>query len=165
MKNFQVSLTFDAAYCFLLRTIETLWDVKQDDSRHKLVLGNMYGIMMGVLAPLAKFLISQPIGPNGQRAAPCFGYYEFNNKESELKQVQDEMQAAINAYLAVTEETPDQVAVHDFGGMLETLLPIQTTINGLIDLKSFEKRDLGPTKKAKLVGVETRGAKGFAKGR
>jgi len=119
---------------------------------------------MGVLAPLAKFLISQPIGPNGQRAAPCFGYYEFDKKESELKQVQDEMQAAINAYLAVTEETPDQVAVTDYGGMLNTLLPIQTTINGLIDLTSFEKRHLGPTKKPKLVGVETRGTKGFAKG-
>ena len=74
------------------------------------------------------------------------------------------MQAAINAYLAVTEETPDQVAVHNFGGMLETLLPIQTMINGLVDLETFEKRDVGVTKKAKLAGVETRGAKGFAKG-
>jgi len=161
---YQVSLTFDAAYCYLLRTIETLWHVKKDDARHKLVLGNMYGIMMGVLAPLAKFLVSQPIGQNGQRAAPCFGYYEFRKQEPELKQVQDEMQAAINAYLAVTEETSDEVAVHDFGGMLETLLPIQTTINGLVDLETFEKRLVGVTKKAKLVGVETRGAKGFAKG-
>lgn len=124
----------------------------------------MYGIMMGVLAPLAKFLVSQTIGLNDQRAAPCFGYYEFNKKESELKQVQDEMQATINAYLAVTKETPDQVAVHDYGGMLETLLPIQGTINGLVDLKTFEKRNLGPTKKVKVAGVETQGAKGFAKG-
>jgi len=108
----------------------------------------MYGIMMGVLAPLAKFLVSQPIGPNGRRAAPCFGYYEFDKAKSELKQVQDEMQAAINAYIAVTEETPDQVAVHDFGGMLETLLPIQTTINGLVDLKSFEEAEEEPAKEA-----------------
>ena len=103
---------------------------------------------MGVLAPLAKFLVSQPIGPNGRRAAPCFGYYEFDKAKSELKQVQDEMQAAINAYIAVTEETPDQVAVHDFGGMLETLLPIQTTINGLVDLKSFEEAEEEPAKEA-----------------
>jgi len=163
---YQVSLTFDAAYCFLLRTIETLWYVDKDDSRHNLILRNMYGIMMGVLAPLAKFLISQSIGPNGQRAAPCFGYYEFKKQESELKQVQDEMQAAINAYLGVTAETPDQVAVHDFGLMLETLLPIQTTINGLIDIQTFEKQDVGRIniQKVKFAGVETRGAKGFAKG-
>jgi len=70
-----------------------------------------------------------------------------------------------NAYLAVMEETPDQVAVHDFEGMLKTLLPIQMMINGLVDLKSFEKRDLGLTKKAKLIGVEMRVMKkGFAKG-
>lgn len=124
----------------------------------------MYGIMMGVLAPLAKFLISQPIGPNGQRAAPCFGYYEFKQGISELKQVQDEMRATIDAYLAVTHETADQVAVHDYGAMLETLLPIQTTINNLVDLESFEKLEVAPTKKYKLAGVENRGAKGFAKG-
>jgi predicted glycoside hydrolase/deacetylase ChbG (UPF0249 family) len=124
----------------------------------------MYGIMMGVLKPLANFLVSQPIGQDGKRAAPCFGYYEFRKDEPELKQVQDEMQATINAYLAATEETPDQVAVHDYGGMLNTLLPIQNTINGLIDLETFEKRDVGVAQKIKVAGVETRGAKGFAKG-
>uniref|UniRef100_A0A8H8CET3 Iminophenyl-pyruvate dimer synthase domain-containing protein n=1 Tax=Psilocybe cubensis TaxID=181762 RepID=A0A8H8CET3_PSICU len=160
---YQVSLTFDAAYCFLLRTIETLWHVEKYSNRQNLVLKNMYGIMMGVLAPLAKFLVSQPIS-NTERAAPCFGYYEFKQGVSELKQVQDEMAAAINAYVSVTKETPDQVAVHDYGAMLETLLPIQTTINNLVDLNSFEKLDVGPTKKFKLPGVENRGAKGFAKG-
>ena len=119
---------------------------------------------MGVLAPLAQFLISQTIGANNQRAAPCFGYYEFAEGESELKQVQDEMQAAINSYLAVTAETPDQVAVTDYGPMLEKLLPIQATINGLVDIQTFEKRDVGQTKKVKVAGVEYRGAKGFAKG-
>jgi len=115
---------------------------------------------LGVLAPLAKF-VSQPIGQNGQRVAPCFGYYKFRKREPKLKQVQVEMQAAINAYIAVTEEISDQVAV---GGMLEKLLPIQTTINGLVDLETFEKRLVGVTKKAKLVGLEALGAKGFAKG-
>ena len=112
--------------------------------------------MMGVLAPLAKFLISQPIGPNSQRAAPCFGYYEFNQKKSELKQVQDEMKAAINAYIAVTEETPDQVAVHDFGGMLEALLPIQTTMNGLVDLESFEGQCLQEEAEQRVREAEQR---------
>ena len=71
----QVSLAFDAAYCFLLRTIETLWYVDKEDSRHKLVLGNLFSVMMGVLKPLAQFLITKSIGKYGRRAAPCFGYY------------------------------------------------------------------------------------------
>jgi hypothetical protein len=165
---YHVSLTFDAAYCFLLRTIETLWYVDKEDKRHTLVLGNLFGLMMNVLKPLAQFLITQPIGQDGQRAAPCFGYYEFKKGESELKQLQDEMQATIDSYLSQTAETPDQVAVVNYGQMLETLLPIQTTIKGLVDLdlkaQTFEKRSVGQTTKLGLSGVLTGGAKGFAKG-
>ena len=165
----QVSLTFDAAYCFLLRTIETLWYVDNEDNRHKLVLGNLFSLMMGVLKPLAQFLTTQTIGPDNRRAAPCFGYYQFQKGESELKQLQDEMQATIDSYLAETAETPDQVTVTDYGLMLETLLPIQTTIKALVDIEhlethTFQKRDVGQTKKVEPSGVHTRGAKGFAKG-
>ena len=120
---------------------------------------------MGVLKPIAQFLITQQVGSDGRRAAPCFGYYEFKKDESELKQLQDEMQAAINSYLSQTAETPDQVTVTDYGQMLETLLPIQSTINGLVDLDHFEKRDVGHSTKKGLSGaIQTRGAKGFAKG-
>jgi hypothetical protein len=157
-------MAFDASYCFLLRTIETLWYVEKESTRQKLVLANMYSIMMGVLAPLARFLVTQPIGSNGKNAAPCFGYYEFKQDVSELKQVQDEMQAVIDSYLSVTKETADQVAVNDLGGMLEALLPIQVTINSLVDLKTFEKRSFGPSKKPLLAGVQIQGSKGFATG-
>jgi len=58
--------------------------MEKDDTRHVLVI---YGIMMGVLAPLAQFLVQQPIGLNGQNAAPCFGYYEFIEGASELVQL------------------------------------------------------------------------------
>ena len=113
---------------------------------------------MGVLKPLAQFLITQPIGSDGRCAAPCFGYYEFQKGESELKQLQDEMQATIDSYLSETAETPDLVAVTDYGQMLETLLPIQTTIKRLIELdleaQMFEKRDVGQTTmKSGLSGV------------
>ena len=163
----QVSLTFDAAYCFLLRTIETLWYIEKQDSRHKLVLGNLFSIMLGVLKPLAQFLVTQPIGPDNRRAAPCFGYYEFKKGESELKQLQDEMQATIDSYLSQTAETSDQVTVTDYGSMLETLLPIQTTIKALVELDHHhEKRHVHiPTKQGLPGVIQTRGAKGFAKGR
>jgi hypothetical protein len=123
----------------------------------------MFGIMMGVLAPLAKFLVQQPIGRDGEVAAPCFGYYHFDEATSALKQLQHEMEAAINAYLDVTTETADQVVVHDFGPMLEMLLPIQTTINGLLDLDTFEKLEKPPIKQNQS-GVHTGGSKGFARG-
>jgi hypothetical protein len=123
----------------------------------------MFGIMMGVLAPLAKFLVQQPIGHKGDAAAPCFGYYHFDKSTSALKQLQHEMQTAINAYVDVTAETKDQVAVHNFGPMLETLLPIQQTINGLLDLDTFEQLEK-PLIKHIQSGVHTGGAKGFARG-
>jgi hypothetical protein len=157
---YQVSLTFDAAYCFLLLTIEKLWTIKSDDERHKLVLGNMFGIMMGVLAPLAKFLVQQPL-MGGRVAAPCFGYYQFE-KGSALKQLQSEMQNAINAYVGVTAETSDQVPVTNYGPMLEMLLPIQTSVNRLLDLDSWEKLEQAAVKKE--LGIHSCGAKGFARG-
>ena len=122
----------------------------------------MYTIMMGILAPLAKFLVQQPIGRNGEVAAPCFNYYSFDGSTSALKQVQAEMQAAINAYVEVTAETPDQVAVHNYGPMLEALLPIQVSINGLLDLDSYEKLHKSPVKVPS--SVLTGGNKGFARG-
>ena len=130
----QVSLTFDAAYCFLLRTIETLWYIDREDERYKLVFVNLFGIMLGILKPLAQFLFTQPIGTDGRCAAPCFGYYKFRKDKSELKQLKDEMQATINSYLCVTAQTPDELPVTDYGPVLETLLPIQTSIKALAEL-------------------------------
>ena len=101
----------------------------------------MFGIMMGVLPPLAKFLAQQPIGDKGEHAAAAFNYYYFEPSRSALAQLQDEMDAAINAYVGVTEETPDQVAVYDYGAILESLLPIKASIDSLLDLESFKKLD------------------------
>ena len=121
--------------------------MEKDDTRHVLVLGNMYGIMMGVLAPLAQFLVQQPIGLNGQNAAPCFGYYEFIEGASELVQLQLEMAAAVDAYQAVSQETQDQVPVTDVTDAVGVLTTVQSTISTLIDLGTFEKIDLRDAKK------------------
>jgi len=121
--------------------------VDKDDTRHVLVLGNMYGIMMGVLAPLAQFLVQQPIGLNGQNAAPCFGYYEFTKGWSELGQLQREMAAAVDAYQAVSQETQDQFPVADVTDAVGVLTTVQSTINTLVDLGSFKKLDARDAKK------------------
>ena len=77
------------------------------------------------------------------------------------------MQATIDSYLSQTAETSDQVTVTDYGSMLETLLPIQTTIKALVELDHHhEKRHVHiPTKQGLPGVIQTRGAKGFAKGR
>jgi hypothetical protein len=90
-----VSVAFDAVYCFLLLNIEKLWDINSADSRRDLVLGNLFSIMKGVLAPLAQFLVQQPIGEKGETAGPSFCFYRFKTGKSALAQVQDEMLSAI----------------------------------------------------------------------
>jgi len=74
---YQVSRSFDAAYCFLLLLIETLWKVDELDERRKLVFSNMYGVMIGILALLAKFLVQQPLQGTDRTAAPAFNFYDF----------------------------------------------------------------------------------------
>jgi len=156
---YHVSLVFDAAYCFLLLTIEKLWTISSDDDRQKLVLGNVYLIMLGVLKPLAKFLVQQRIGKEEKVAGPCFGYYLFQPNESALKQLQDEIKNAIGTYLHVTAETPDQVDVVDYGKQIEQLWSIQNTINSLLDLDTF-KPIASPIVKDVPPGVYATGTKG-----
>lgn len=43
----------------------------------------MYASMLTVMAPLARFLVKQPM-ENGMHAAPCFEYY--HSKEDNLKE-------------------------------------------------------------------------------
>lgn len=122
----------------------------------------MFTVMMGVLGPLAKYLIQQPFGGGDQVAAPCFDYYHFESGSSELSQLQAEMQNALNGYLDVTDETPDQVAVHNYGPQLELLLPIQATMASLLDLDTFVPLQT-PVIKKTVAGVQNRAAKGFGK--
>lgn len=57
----KVSELFDAAYCYLLLCIERLWEISDPVERQKITYGSMYNLMMGILAPLAKLLVSQQI--------------------------------------------------------------------------------------------------------
>jgi hypothetical protein len=151
--------------------MDKLWELPADDERRKFVYGNLYGLMMGVLKPLAQFFVQQPVGPKekGKVAAPTFEYYRFNlapGAKSTLAQLQDEMQAALNSYIdiKVPDETEDQVTIHNYGAQIDLLLPIQNAINSLLDLEHFVKI-AQPVIKKVTPGVQSSGAKGFAKGK
>jgi hypothetical protein len=127
----------------------------------------MYGLMMGVLAPLAMFLVQEPIsggGAGSETAAPCFDFYDFGVKGSTPFQLlQKEFTDAIQSYVVVTAETSDQVSVEDYGPQLNNLLPIRATVAGLLDLSTFKKGTVETSKKG-VNSVYSRGEKGFAKG-
>ncbi|TDL17872.1 hypothetical protein BD410DRAFT_535231 [Rickenella mellea] len=115
----QVSITFDMAYCYLLMTIEKFWTVSSTDGRNALS-GNLFGIMGGVLSPLANFLIQQPIGTSGEVAGPCFNYFGFQSASSALNELKAAIQAAVTAYAGNTQ-----------------LTGIQDTIGGLTDISTI----------------------------
>jgi len=120
LKIYHVSLTFDAAYCFLLLTIEKLWNTSATAERQTLVSQNLDGIMFNILSPLAKFLVQQPIGNTRMNAAPAFNWYKYE-PGSTLQQLEKEVQAAIDAYAG----SPDA---------LKVLQPIQVFIKKLQDI-------------------------------
>jgi hypothetical protein len=136
---YQVSIVFDCAYCFLLLTIEELWKQSDPDFRRDLVLTNMFGLMKGVLAPLANFLVNQDIDSEGLKAGPAFGFYQFPKRELALKSLQMEMQNALNSYIDLNAETSDQVSVKNYGPQIDVLLSIQSSIQNLIDLNRKTK--------------------------
>lgn len=88
----------DASFCYLLLTIEKLWTISSTDGRNSLISANMFPLMTDILAPLASFLVQQPIGDTGEVAAPCFGYYPFASTANALSELQQEIQTAIDAY-------------------------------------------------------------------
>lgn len=113
---YAVSLTFDAAYCYLLLTLQKLWTLSSSASRKKLG-DNIFPIMTGTLKPLADFLTQRQIG-KGNVAAPTFGYFEYKSHQ-ELKQLKGAISLAIFAYTgnsqAQTELGKVQGAINKLG--------------------------------------------------
>ncbi|KDQ58314.1 hypothetical protein JAAARDRAFT_192904 [Jaapia argillacea MUCL 33604] len=52
----QLSLAFDAAYCYLLTTIEKTWQVEDPILRRQLI-GNNHAIMINILNPISNILV------------------------------------------------------------------------------------------------------------
>lgn len=67
------------------QTIETLWQTK-DHERENLYNKAFNPLMREVMAPLARFLVQQPIG-NGKHAAPCFDYYMSQNLKEDMNRL------------------------------------------------------------------------------
>jgi hypothetical protein len=122
-KIYAVSRTVDASFCYLLLTLEKLWTVSSVDGRQKLI-DAMFPLMSGILAPLARFLVQQPIGSAGEVAAPCFGYYPFGSPDRALTDLMQEIQAAIEAYVGNVNAQAQ-------------LTSVQTTIGELVDIATF----------------------------
>jgi hypothetical protein len=76
-----LSQAFNAAYCYLLITIEKTWRVKDAVIRRKLV-GNIHPLMIDVLTPLALVLVKQPLNRE-ENAGPSFEFYPVAGSKEE----------------------------------------------------------------------------------
>ncbi|KAF8637444.1 hypothetical protein AX17_002809 [Amanita inopinata Kibby_2008] len=96
----------DAAYCYLLATIETIWKTSRDTSPDKrtTLLRNINPIMSDIVAQLATILVRQPLR-DGQNAGPCFAFY--SNKEDDQPNTLSELYADIDKHLASAEAHQD----------------------------------------------------------
>jgi len=103
VKIVKLARVFNAAYCYLLMTIEKLWTVDDSKERQNILYGSMYEIMTGVMGPIGNFLSHQQLpgpqldGENPEFAAPTFEYYEFT--EDPKAEMSRKMQEVIDLYL------------------------------------------------------------------
>ncbi|KZT69515.1 hypothetical protein DAEQUDRAFT_756890 [Daedalea quercina L-15889] len=70
----QLSLAVNAAYCYLLQTLDLCWH-NGDRAARKQILRNIHRIMIDILSPAAHVLVEQQVGTEGKYAAPCFEFY------------------------------------------------------------------------------------------
>ncbi|KAG1743608.1 ferritin-like-domain-containing protein [Suillus paluster] len=64
----------NAAYCYLLITIQKTWQVSDLVLRRALI-SNMHSIMINIITPLAEFMVKEPFGEGDGTAAPPFEFY------------------------------------------------------------------------------------------
>lgn len=66
----QTSLAFDASYCYLLQTIQRVWQTDRGTPRRKRLTENIAILLESIMEPLATILFRAS-------AAPCFNYYDL----------------------------------------------------------------------------------------
>jgi hypothetical protein len=110
---YQVLVACDAAYCYMLISIEKVWDPRVDaNTRSKLVANNLRNIMSNILRPLATFLTEQSYGDF--QLAPFFNFYEFKTSPTCQVQLQSEMDKAVTNF-------PELVNI---GNVVKNLVPV-----------------------------------------
>ncbi|KAG8725650.1 hypothetical protein FRC11_001772 [Ceratobasidium sp. 423] len=98
-KCYPVMLAFDACYSYLLWTLEAGWTYGgPDEDKRKKVTGNLHPLMVDVLAPLAEFLVQQPLQTFNKNAAPPFNLHIFDQDVSPLQELKGILADAVNAY-------------------------------------------------------------------
>jgi len=80
----KLSLAFDAGFCYLLQTIQRVWETGQEPAQivlRLLLLRNIHAIMTHILTPIASILVRQKLTDpdDGLFAAPCFNYYPLKD--------------------------------------------------------------------------------------
>ncbi|CAE6490253.1 unnamed protein product [Rhizoctonia solani] len=86
-------------YSYLLWTLEAGWTYGgPDEDKRKKVTGNLHPLMVDVLAPLAEFLVEQPLQTFNKNAAPPFNLYIYDQDVSPLQELKGILDDAVKAY-------------------------------------------------------------------
>ncbi|KDN34804.1 hypothetical protein RSAG8_12139, partial [Rhizoctonia solani AG-8 WAC10335] len=97
--TYPVMLAFDAAYSYLLWTLEAGWTYGgPDDDKKKKLRANLHTLMLDVLGPIARFLVTQKLQTFNKNAAPPFNLHIFNPDSSPLQEFQRLVGDAANKY-------------------------------------------------------------------
>ncbi|KAG8772121.1 hypothetical protein FRC15_002960 [Serendipita sp. 397] len=122
-KVHKVLLLSDAAYCYLLITVERMWDPAFPD-RDSLITNNLRELMVKIMRPLAEFLVHEK-DSNDQCFAPLFRFYDFSKSEETCHdQLKDLMKEAMKAY----EGEADKV---------QQLEPVARSVKNLLSLQPY----------------------------
>ncbi|KAJ1300231.1 hypothetical protein OPQ81_005060 [Rhizoctonia solani] len=104
---YPVMLAFDAAYSYLLWTLEAGWTYGgQDENKWKSIRSTLHKLMVDVLRPMALFLVKQKLQTFNKNAAPPFNLYIFDPQTSPLKELQRLFNDAAAAY-------PEEESIRD----------------------------------------------------
>jgi len=97
-KIHKMMLAFDAAYCYLLLTMEKMWDY-DGPMRGRLVTNNIMNLMLTIMKPLSLFLVKQQLSET-ENAAPPFNLYAFvgSKGKTALRELQKLTREAVAEY-------------------------------------------------------------------
>ena len=85
-KTVDLSDLFNAAFCCLLDSIDKDYGLDDMDKNFKLEMQGSMPLMAGILKPLARLLMQQPLSKgSNQNAGPTFEFYDFGSEGSSRK--------------------------------------------------------------------------------